>query len=89
MLSRVTKSDNIRILRPFHKTKITARPSEDLRKEFRRLEYLNTHHDQSPFSPNLDNNSDITFGGCHELDRLERWFTNHISQANDVTMTAA
>ena len=87
MLSRVTKSDNIRILRPFHKTKITIRPSEDLRKEFRRLEYLNTHHDQSPFSPNLDNNSDVTFGGCHELDRLERWFSNHISQANDVTMT--
>ncbi|OSC97380.1 hypothetical protein PYCCODRAFT_1334713, partial [Trametes coccinea BRFM310] len=40
MLSRATSLNGIIILRPFDKSKITCRPSEDLRKELRRLEIL-------------------------------------------------
>ncbi len=40
MLSRVKDSDHIRILRPFHKKKISTRISEDLRNEFKRLDFL-------------------------------------------------
>ena len=76
MLSRVKKSDNIRILRPFHKTKITTRISQELRKEFRRLEFL--HAKTLSSSPiNLDFNP--TLGGIHDLEKVENWYATKIT----------
>ena len=77
MLSRVKKSDNIRILRPFHKKKITTRISEDLRKEFRRLQYLHTETLNS--SPTLLE-IDPKLGGMHDLENLENWFNEKLTR---------
>ncbi|KAI1782013.1 hypothetical protein LXA43DRAFT_874615, partial [Ganoderma leucocontextum] len=43
MLSRATSLDGVIILRPFSKNKIRSRQSEDVRKEFRRLDCLRLH----------------------------------------------
>ncbi|KAI0077939.1 hypothetical protein K474DRAFT_1569156, partial [Panus rudis PR-1116 ss-1] len=40
MISRVKSLDGLRILRPFDRKKIQCHPSEDVRKEFLRLEIL-------------------------------------------------
>ena len=77
MLSRVKKSDNIRILRPFRKTKISTRISEDLRKEFRRLEFLHTETmNCSPPSFAINNR----LGGLHDLQSIERWYNDKVRE---------
>ncbi|KAF8064264.1 hypothetical protein FPV67DRAFT_1397973, partial [Lyophyllum atratum] len=43
MVSRVTSLDGLLILRPFSKSKIQSRRSEDSRRERRRLELLRLH----------------------------------------------
>jgi DNA replication protein DnaC len=79
MLSRVKTSLNIRILRPFHKKKISTRSSEDLRKELRRLKYLHNHTISSSTSiPHPD--IQTTLGGAHELQRLERWYETKMNE---------
>lgn len=40
MLSRVRRLEDLVVLRPFSKEKITCRPSEDIRREFKRLSRL-------------------------------------------------
>ena len=77
MLLRVKKSDNICIFQPFHRTKITTRISEDLRKEFQRLEFLHTETlNSSPI--NLTVNASL--GGMHELQKIEHWYNEKINQ---------
>jgi len=68
MLSQVKSSDRIRILRPFQQSKITSRPSEDLRNEFKRLHHLS--ESSSPLAPIVD----FASGGQHELNRLQNHF---------------
>jgi hypothetical protein len=78
MLSRVKKSANIRILRPFRINKITSRSSEDLRKEFRRLDFLHNHTLNSTTSlPPLSFNS--TMGGTRELQRVQKWYDDNVN----------
>lgn len=78
MLSRVKNSNHIRILRPFHKTKICTRPSEDLRNEFKRLKFLDaeTWHSSRFGLRSCINPS----GGVPELERLENWFSTQQSK---------
>jgi len=75
MLSRVKKSENIRILRPFRKGKINTRISQDLRMEFRRLEFLHTETLKS--SP-IDLDINPTLGGIRELQKLEKWYSERL-----------
>ena len=77
MLSRVKKSHNICILRPFRKAKISTRISEDLRKEFRRLDFLHTHTlNSSTTSPTVDDH----LGGIHDLENIERWYDKELKK---------
>ena len=70
MLSRVKDSNNIRLLRPFNIKKINTRCSEDLRKEFRRLEFLhNETLNSSMPKPQLN-----ILGGMHDLEGIEKWY---------------
>ncbi len=78
MLSRVKKSENIRILRPFQKNKISTRSSEDLRKELRRLQYLHEHTIHlSGSTPNPQIQSRL--GGLHDLQRIEKWYESRMN----------
>jgi len=76
MLSRVKSSDRIRILRPFQRSKITSRLSEDLRNEFKRLDHLS--QSSSPSAPVVN----FASGGQHELDRLQNHFRGIVSSAS-------
>ena len=75
MLSRVKKSDNIRILRPFRKAKIATRISEDLRREFRRLEFLHTQTLEST-ATRLEINASL--GRVHDLEKIEKWYNDKL-----------
>ena len=74
MLSRIQKSNDFRILRPFHIKKINTRCSEDLRREFRRLEFL---HNETLNSSNIIPHPNIS-GGVHDLQNIEKWFKDRI-----------
>jgi ATP-dependent exoDNAse (exonuclease V) alpha subunit len=86
MLSRVKKSDNIRILRPFRLSKITTRTSEDLRKEFHRFEFLHeqTLNASTPVPrPSINSN----FGGARDLEKIENWYKQIVDAATWPTST--
>jgi len=81
MLSHVQKLTNIHILRPFHKSKITMRRSEDLQKEFCRLEFLHTQiFSLSPITQFIT--LDTALGGMHELQTIENWYHNNVQSSN-------
>ncbi len=70
MLSRVKNSDDLRILRPFQKAKITTQVSEDLRKEFKRLQYLHMLT-TNPSSIETTIPTITTLGGEQELEKIK------------------
>jgi ATP-dependent exoDNAse (exonuclease V) alpha subunit len=75
MLSRVKKSENIRILRPFRKAKISTRISEDLRKELNRLEFLHT----VTTNPSMSRTPLVSaLGGVQDLQKIETWFNENL-----------
>ena len=86
MLSRVKTSENLRILWPFSKTKISTRLSEDLRKEFKRLEYLNDQT-RNPSNESTSLSINPSLGGARELDRVSKWFEHATNRDNDETMS--
>jgi len=73
MLSRVKSSANIRILRPFKKTKIHTHLSQDLRTEFRRLDYLAGNIQEHP-APHHPTTVDLLNDHESELDRWQTHF---------------